>query len=97
MNGLKNSFLDFLFGKKKVSRTHVAVPEPLEVIPGVKAGSPHLRRVAIYIPRKNKEFYIDGQIVSNDGRGIRLVDVETGKSMSLSKDIFEFMFEQKEK
>ena len=98
-NGLFASF--FSRKKKEVAvEKEVAVvdaPEPLEVMPGVKAGSKHLHRVIIYVPRKENEFYLDGQFVCKDGRGVRLVHVKTGMSMAVSKEIFDFMFQQKVK
>lgn len=97
MTGLKNnarSIWSFLIGKKVDEKPDV---DAKEVIPGVKAGSPHLKRVAVYIPRKELEFYLDGQIVSKDGRGVRLVNTRTGLTMTMSKEVFDYMFEQKEK
>ena len=104
MSGSKsNGLFASIFSRKKkevaVEKAMAVVdaPEPLEVMPGVKAGSKHLHRVIIYVPRKEHEFYLDGQMVSSEGRGVRLVHVKTGVSMALSKDVFDFMFEPKGK
>ena len=104
MSGLKNSSLfSALFSRKKSEEiatktlTDEDTQEPLEVLPGVKSGSKHLHRVAVYVPKSEHEFYLDGQFVCKDGRGVRLVHVKTGMSMAVSKEIFDFMFQQKVK
>lgn len=104
MSGSKsNGLFSSLFSRKKAEAiatktlTEANSPEPLEVMPGIKSGSKHLHRVAVYVPRVEHEFYLDGQIVSKEGLGVRLVHVKTGLSIALSREVFDFMFEQKGK
>lgn len=104
MSGSKNNGLfSALFSRKKAEAiatktlTGEDTTESLEVMPGVRSGSKHLHRVAIYVPKSEHEFYLDGQFVCKDGRGVRLVHVKTGLSVALSKEIFDFMFQQKVK
>ena len=96
MSGSKNNGLfSALFSRKKAEAiatktlTGEDTTESLEVMPGDRSGSKHLHRVAIYVPKSEH--------VCKDGRGVRLVHVKTGMSMAVSKEIFDFMFQQKVK